>query len=1109
MSTPTATTSSASVLIDKNIFEHHVRTFLQHWKDNSEQYGNADIISLPPFDGDESYHLINVLQIWIFGYELPNVWITIKKDKLVVFATEKKADILEPLKNADPAQNLIEVKRVPMPSSKGRKDKDPKESEAAEQVFDEYWKAEIDSLGLSESVRVGEIPFAPKKAFAKRVQKAMGSIEKAQSVNIATGVLSLLRAKDEDEVNTIVDSGHLSWLVMDRVATRSLLDMVDEDKAKSEEDISQAISAAIEDPKPLKEQLKKEISEDEKNAAEVQFLDAVQTEKMEECYAPQIKSGNDQIRKEEAPNKEMLTFQCMRSELGVRYKGYCTNVGRTLFINNTEEQMKLYKLLLKTENFIISLLRTEGEGEGSKESTTASIGLQAEQFLRKSLIELQIVGNENKQEEKENDGELEKKANEWIRKHVDPEIGYLSGILPIDPEWKLELPSFSTASSSASASATSSSSSAAKSFPLSPSECVIVRVVFRHLETAASANKKEKKLYSLLLSDTILISANGADPVILTRSASRAPRDISFATAGEPTKPQASSSSSSSSVPSSLKGSEILKEIEKRPIPVAYKAFNSIPATIRQTIASALPGGVLGTLQGMQEKGGKPNLSRPQLSATIDRDNGVLFVPICGVPVPLHMSTIKSVSHAEENLFSSLRINLHTSGTLQSTLSLAARDGATVSPGAVQHPDKIFLAEIVYRSANKAEVVQLERQVKTMLKETRAKERADRDKSSLAKQEKLILSSDTQLPGLDRLFSRPSFKKNTVGRLECHINGLRYITNKGDEIQLPFSNIRQAFLQLAHNDLIVLIHFHLWNDIIVNKKKTRDVQFYVEVVEQSRALDARSMRSYDVDEIEEERREQEQKKRINNSFKNFARRIEQYTETLASTGGSQQILFDIPSTKLGFHGVSQKEMAFHMPTQHCLVELVTFPFTVIFLDEIQLIYFERVDFSLRNCDMVVIFKSLKRNPQSVKSIDMKKIDMIKKWLDSLHIPHYEGVRTLNWVKILSDIRADPEGFEKEGGWSFLEPDPEEEEKEVEEESEYDPNASENGDEDEEDEEGSDDASEHDSDEFSSDYVSDEEEESEFEPDEEEEEGKDWDELEEEARKADMERFGRR
>jgi nucleosome binding factor SPN SPT16 subunit len=46
-----------------------------------------------------------------------------------------------------------------------------------------------------------------------------------------------------------------------------------------------------------------------------------------------------------------------------------------------------------------------------------------------------------------------------------------------------------------------------------------------------------------------------------------------------------------------------------------------------------------------------------------------------------------------------------------------------------------------------------------------------------------------------------------------------------------------------------VLHFHLIHPIMIGKKKTKDVQFYVEVMESSYALDAARRSGYDPDEL--------------------------------------------------------------------------------------------------------------------------------------------------------------------------------------------------------------------------------------------------------------------
>ena len=96
--------------------------------------------------------------------------------------------------------------------------------------------------------------------------------------------------------------------------------------------------------------------------------------------------------------------------------------------------------------------------------------------------------------------------------------------------------------------------------------------------------------------------------------------------------------------------------------------------------------------------------------------------------------------------------------------------------------------------------------------------------------------------------------KKAPGTLEIHQNGLRYTAARGEKLDIIFSNVKLAFFQPAEKEILVLLHFHLRDAIMIGKKKTKDVQFYFEVMESSYALDAVRRSGYDPDELEEEQR---------------------------------------------------------------------------------------------------------------------------------------------------------------------------------------------------------------------------------------------------------------
>jgi nucleosome binding factor SPN SPT16 subunit len=327
---------------------------------------------------------------------------------------------------------------------------------------------------------------------------------------------------------------------------------------------------------------------------------------------------------------------------------------------------------------------------------------------------------------------------------------------------------------------------------------------------------------------------------------------------------------------------------------------------------------------------------------------------------------------------------------------------------------------------------------------------------------------------------RPSLTgRKTTGTLEAHENGFRFRSDKGGKLDVLYSNVRHAFFQPAKNELITVIHLHLRNDIMIGKKKARDVQFYTEVMEASQALDSRFQA---FDGIEEEQRERELLNRINKEFQNFVRKVDELTDNVE---------FDLPYRELGFYGTPNKTNVLLQPTVHCLINVTEFPFFVVSLDDIEMVYLERVSFSLKNFDLVIVYKDYSRPVSHINAIPVASLETIKEWLDSCSIYCSEGATSLNWVKVMKTIRDDLEGFYEGGGWSFLDMDgsDDEEEHPSDEESDFE----EAGDE-------SDAVSS--SDDSFSDGSFTEEDESSVDLDSEEEEGLSWDELERKAKKED-------
>ncbi|KAJ3537398.1 hypothetical protein NMY22_g5604 [Coprinellus aureogranulatus] len=200
--------------------------------------------------------------------------------------------------------------------------------------------------------------------------------------------------------------------------------------------------------------------------------------------------------------------------------------------------------------------------------------------------------------------------------------------------------------------------------------------------------------------------------------------------------------------------------------------------------------------------------------------------------------------------------------------------------------------------------------------------------------------------------------------------------------------------------------------------------------------------------------------------------------------------------KLSFEGVPFRTNVRLQPTTECLVHLSDTPFLVVTLADIEIASLERVQYGLKQFDLVLIFKDFTKPPLHINSISSAQMDDVKNWLDSVDIPMAERPVNLNWGPLMKHINENPYEFFREGGWSFLGGAPgaeEEQSSSSEEESEFEIESA-----DAYSSESSDDGSDFDDDDSDASG-------SDFGDGSESDDGEDWDELERKAAKDDQKR----
>nr|XP_043628802.1 FACT complex subunit SPT16-like [Erigeron canadensis]XP_043628810.1 FACT complex subunit SPT16-like [Erigeron canadensis] len=766
------------------------------------------------------------------------------------------------------------------------------------------------------------------------------------------------------------------------------------------------------------------------------------------CYPPIFQSGgNFDLKPSASSNDDNLSYDTASviiCALGSRYNSYCANVARTILIDSNATQSKAYQVLLKAHEAAIAALKP---GNKASDVYKAALAVVAKEAPELTANLTKAAGTGIGLEFRESCLTLNEK-NERILK-----VGMVLN----------------------------------------------VSLGFQNLPTNSSKTKSPS--YALLLADTVIITTAGNE--VVTSLSTKAFKDVAYSFndaegEGEDERPQIRVESK---VNEALYSKATLRsdnnEMSKEELRRQHQA--ELARQKNEETAQRLAGGKSATGDGRSSSRSSndiiayrnvndvPPTREPMI--VVDQKNESILIPMYGCMVPFHIATVKTVSsQADTSRNCYIRIVFNVPGT-----PFSSQD-----PNSLKNHTDIFLKEASFRSSDPRHISEVVQQIKTLRKNFNSRESERAERASLVTQEKLVLAGNKFKPiRLTDLWIRPTFPgrgRKLPGTLEAHDNGFRYSTSRSDErVDILFANIKHAFFQAAEKEMITLLHFHLDNHIMVGNKKTKDVQFYVEVMDVVQTLGGAKRSTYDPDEIEEEQRERDRKNKINMEFQNFVNRVNDLWGQPKFKAFDLE--FDQPLRELGFHGVPHKASAFIVPTSSCLVELIETPFFVVTLSEIEIVNLERVGLGQKNFDMAIVFKDFKRDVLRIDSIPSTSLDGIKEWLDTTDIKYYESRLNMNWRAILKTITDDPQNFIDEGGWEFLNLEVSDSDSDASQESDqgYEPSDVEPESESEDD--GSDSASL---------VESDEESEDEDDEGSDESEGKTWDELEREASNADRE-----
>ncbi|KAJ4306214.1 FACT complex subunit spt16 [Collariella sp. IMI 366227] len=768
------------------------------------------------------------------------------------------------------------------------------------------------------------------------------------------------------------------------------------------------------------------------------------SEQLDWILGPIVQSGGKfDLKWQTDSNEDPLHAGVIIAAMGVRYKSYCSQIARTYMVDPNKAQESNYRFLLAVHNLILKEIRD---------------GAVVKDVYNKAYS-------------------LVKSKKPELEKHFLRNIGYGIGLENKDPTLVLNGKNLRT---------------------LRDGMTLCITTGFSDIQNP-DAQDKNSKVYSLVLTDTIRVTS--AEPVVFTGDAPVDADATSFFFKDEeeaqPTPKKEKRDSRVGAVATkNITSTRLRSERNTAPDDDADKRRREHQ---KELAAKKQKEGMLKYSESTADKNGvevkkfkrfesykRDNqfpLKIRDMGIVIDQKNATIVLPVMGRPVPFHINTIKNASKSDEGEWSFLRVNFLSPGQ-----GVGRKDEQPFEDASAH-----FVRSLTFRSTDGDRYQDIANQIGNLKREAVKKEQEKKDMEDVVEQEKLVEIRNRRPAVLDNVFIRPAMEgKRVPGKVEIHQNGIRYQSplSTQQRVDILFSNVRHLFFQPCQNELIVIIHMHLKDPILFGKKKTKDVQFYREATDIQFDETGNRKRKYrygDEDEFEAEQEERRRRAELDRLFKSFADKI-------AEAGGSEGLEVDVPIREIGFNGVPNRSNVYIQPTTECLIQITEPPFMVITVDDIEVAHLERVQFGLKNFDLVFVFKDYSRAPAHINTIPVESLDDVKEFLDTSDIAYSEGPLNLNWSVIMKTVTANPHQFFVDGGWGFLQADSDDEDGsgEEEEESAYETDGS-----------GMDEvseSSEEDSD-FDSNASAEASDEAEMSD---EEDGEDWDELERKASKRDRE-----
>ena len=450
-------------------------------------------------------------------------------------------------------------------------------------------------------------------------------------IDISASVAYVMCPKEEPEILAIKKACMVSVDVFTKYLKDQIMEIIDSDKKVKHSKLAEGVELAITDKK---------------------YVTGVDISQVDMCYPAIIQSGgNYSLKFSTVSDKNVLHFGAIICSMGVKYKSYCSNIVRTLLVNPSDDIQNNYNFLTNLEEEVLKKLMS-----GTKLCDVYEVGVNYVKKEKPNLLE-----------------------------NLTRNFGFAMGIefkensLTIGPK---------------------TTAVAKKSMVFN------INMGFSNLQNK-EASDKEGKVYALFIGDTVLVN-EGQAATILTPSKKKM-KNIGIFLKDEsdeedndeekentPKQPEIMGRGKRTAVIESKLRSEHTSEEKRKEHQkeLAQQLNEKAKERLAKQSGAKDVEKVRKNTISYKSVNQMPKVSEvKELKLYVDQKYETVILPIYGIPVPFHISTIKNISQSVEGDYTYLRINFfHPGSTMGKNES-----------GTYQQPDATFVKEVTYRSTNTKE----------------------------------------------------------------------------------------------------------------------------------------------------------------------------------------------------------------------------------------------------------------------------------------------------------------------------------------------------------------------------------------------------------------------